>query len=181
MPATTTVTMSSTSDEFQSTGINEENLEESPEESLEESLEESRDMTAKEWFRRNAKFRVPPYRPPSQSRSSSELQTAKLDRISNKLPRFAFFDERKADRFIDALDDALGDMELQAGVDIILPMTTVEEIYSRLFHPEVEKKDGITLVEWIKVTSEFDVSFVSLIAGHRSLCFLRAIVSPTMP
>ena len=115
---------------------------------------------ARLWFKKHAWFRVPPYEPPSSSRFSGSAQDVRIDQPKPNLPTLAFYDKEKTERFMAALDHALGDSRLKAGS--ISPDITrdkeIEAIYEKLFSPGCEKRDGLMLIEWERIANEGDVS-----------------------
>ncbi|KAL5483038.1 hypothetical protein ACEPAI_8267 [Sanghuangporus weigelae] len=111
---------------------------------------------ARIWLEQYAKWHVPVYNPPSQSRSSSDVPEKQLELVVSNPPAMAFYDEEKTQRLINSLEDVLQDRPLQASVQGNGSRTPnmVRYLFAKLFYPLCAQDEGIGKDMWREISNE---------------------------
>ncbi|OCB87734.1 hypothetical protein A7U60_g5261 [Sanghuangporus baumii] len=151
---------------------------------------------AKDWFREYAIFNVPPDPPPEQirtTRPSASSTKVNVDHVNSLdrelLPLFAFRDDEKVDRLLEAAERALGDKQLKgySNGNGDLSDDAVIDSYAELFSPRVEERYGVKRDEWMWIEYEQDATRLirsGLIYAIKSILarlFGRQIISVETP
>ncbi|KAL5512500.1 hypothetical protein ACEPAG_3153 [Sanghuangporus baumii] len=111
---------------------------------------------ARIWLDQYAKWHVPVYNPPSQSRSSSDVPEKQLELVVSNPPTMAFYDEEKTQRLINSLESVLQDIPLQASVQGNGSRTPsmVRYLFAKLFYPLCTHDEGIGKDMWREISNK---------------------------